>query len=121
MPAMPPTTCSLIDQQVANLGRLVDDLLDVTRMRQGKINLIKVPIDLRTVVESAIQAIKPDVESKGLTLSVDVPGESVYVDGDAPGSSRRWSICSTTRSSTRMRAGASVSRWRPTRRRRCCA
>jgi CheY-like chemotaxis protein/anti-sigma regulatory factor (Ser/Thr protein kinase) len=73
----------LIDQQVANLGRLVDDLLDVTRMRQGKINLIKAPIDLRAVAESAIQAIRPDVESKRLTLSVDVPGESVYVDGDA--------------------------------------
>ena len=41
----------LIDQQVSNLARLVDDLLDVTRMRQGKINLLKVPIDLRTVVD----------------------------------------------------------------------
>lgn len=73
----------LIDQQVSNLARLVDDLLDVTRMRQGKINLRKVPIDLRTVVESAIQSIKPDVDSKGLALSVELPRECVYVDGDA--------------------------------------
>jgi two-component system, chemotaxis family, CheB/CheR fusion protein len=55
----------------------------VTRMRQGKINLLKAPIDLRRVAESAIQTINPDVESKRLTLSVDLPGESVYVDGDA--------------------------------------
>ena len=73
----------LIDQQVSNLARLVDDLLDVTRMRQGKINLLKVPIDLRTVVESAIQSIKPDLDSKGLALSVELPREFVYVDGDA--------------------------------------
>ena len=73
----------LIDQQVGNLARLVDDLLDVTRMRQGKISLLKVPIDLRTVVVSAIQSINPDVDAKGLTLSVDLPDESVWVDGDA--------------------------------------
>jgi signal transduction histidine kinase len=47
------------------------------------INLLKVPIDLRTVVESAIQSIKPDVDSKGLALSVELPREFVYVDGDA--------------------------------------
>jgi two-component system CheB/CheR fusion protein len=73
----------LIDQHVANLARLVDDLLDVTRMRQGKINLLKAPLDLRSVVESAIQSIRPDADAKGLTMSVRLPGDSVYVDGDA--------------------------------------
>jgi PAS domain S-box-containing protein len=73
----------VIDQEVADLARLVNDLLDVTRMRQGKVNLLKAPLDLRSVAESAIQAITPAVHAKGLTLSVNMSREPVYVDGDA--------------------------------------
>ena len=73
----------VMDRQVKHLARLVDDLLDVTRMRLGKIRLLKAPIDLRTVVKSAVESVLPDVEAKNRTLSVDLPPESLYVEGDA--------------------------------------
>ena len=71
----------LIDQQVSNLARLVDDLLDVTRMRQGKINLLKVPIDLRTVVDQRFSRSSPMWIRKAHAVG-ELPGE-LHVDGDA--------------------------------------
>ena len=79
----------LIDQQVANLARLVDDLLDVTRMRQGKINLLKVPIDLRDCRRISDSVDQSRCRRRnGSRCRWTCPDESVYVDGDAPGSSR---------------------------------
>ena len=72
----------VLDRQVANLARLVDDLLDVTRMRLGKIRLLKTPIDLRAVVTSAVASVTPGLEAKGRSLSVDRSSEPVFVEGD---------------------------------------
>jgi signal transduction histidine kinase/CheY-like chemotaxis protein len=72
----------VLDRQVANLARLVDDLLDVTRMRLGKIRLLKTPLDLRTVVKSAVASVTPGLDAKGRSLSVDLSSEPVFVEGD---------------------------------------
>ena len=54
--------------------RLVDDLLDVSRITGGKIQLHKEPLDVATVVSYAVETSRPLVEARGQTLTVEVPG-----------------------------------------------
>ena len=51
-------------------------------MRLGKIRLLKVPIDVGTVVKSAVASVMPGLEGKGRTLSVDLSSEPIYIEGD---------------------------------------
>jgi signal transduction histidine kinase len=73
----------IIDRQVDHLARLVDDLLDVSRIVQGKISLHTAPLDLATVVEQAVEASRPLIEARHHQLSVRLPGEPVRVNGDS--------------------------------------
>ncbi|HJZ91371.1 MAG TPA: response regulator, partial [Gemmataceae bacterium] len=72
----------VIDRQIRQLTRLVDDLLDVSRITRGKIELRTEPIDLGAVVTHALEASRPFVEAKGHRLAVAVPREPVHVIGD---------------------------------------
>jgi PAS domain S-box-containing protein len=72
----------VIDRQVHQMSRLVDDLLDVSRIAGGKIQLRKERIDLRTVVTSAIEASRPLIDKWRHELKVAMPAEPVYLDGD---------------------------------------
>jgi signal transduction histidine kinase len=63
--------------------RQVDDLLDVSRVSQGKIELRKERTELAPVVNIAIEAIRPHIESFGHELTVTLPRNPVYVQGDA--------------------------------------
>ena len=71
-----------IDRQVGQLTRLVDDLLDVSRISRGKISLQKAPIELTMIVERAIETSRPVIEARRHHLSVDLPAESVCLEGD---------------------------------------
>ncbi|MGH8566811.1 MAG: response regulator [Gammaproteobacteria bacterium] len=71
-----------IDRQVGQLTRLVDDLLDVSRISRGKISLQKAPIDLTMIVERAIETSRPVIEARRHHLSVALPAEPVCLDGD---------------------------------------
>lgn len=62
--------------------RLVDDLLDVSRISQGKIELHKQRIDLVQVVDQALRAIQPQYAASGRQLSAQLPDAALYVDGD---------------------------------------
>lgn len=73
----------VIDRQMRQLSRLVDDLLDVSRITRGKIELRKQPIELGPVVLQAVEASRPFIESKRHDLSVTVPAEPIPVHGDA--------------------------------------
>jgi PAS domain S-box-containing protein len=73
----------IIDRQVIHLSRLVDDLLDVSRITQGKVTLRKEPIPLNTVVERAIEATRPLIESRRHRLTVDVAPAPLLIVGDA--------------------------------------
>jgi two-component system CheB/CheR fusion protein len=70
-------------RQTEQLGRLVDDLLDVARITQGRINLRREPALLQSIVRHAAEASQPYCEARGHALRVDVPAEDVWVDGDA--------------------------------------
>jgi two-component system CheB/CheR fusion protein len=72
----------MIDRQVHHLVRLVDDLLDVSRIMQGKIDLRRERLDLGTVVARAIETAQPAIEAQGHQLLVHLPGEAVRLDGD---------------------------------------
>lgn len=71
-----------IDRQVRQLTRLVDDLLDVSRIARGKISLQKAPLELTIIVERAIETSRPVIEARRHHLSVALPAEPVCLEGD---------------------------------------
>jgi signal transduction histidine kinase/DNA-binding response OmpR family regulator len=72
----------VIDRQIRQLTRLVDDLLDVSRITRGKIDLRTEPLDLSAVAVQAVEASRPFVEFKGHKLDVSVPPDGLPVHGD---------------------------------------
>jgi signal transduction histidine kinase/CheY-like chemotaxis protein len=84
-PEAPPEfswACDVIDRQIRQLTRLVDDLLDVSRITRGKIDLRSDVIDLCVAAQHAVEASRPFVESKGHILNVNLPPDSLRVHGD---------------------------------------
>jgi signal transduction histidine kinase/DNA-binding response OmpR family regulator len=74
--------CNLIDRQVQHLVRLVDDLLDISRITRGKIRLQTEPVDLATVVIRAVETTRPLIDARRHELTVSLPEEPVWVEGD---------------------------------------
>ncbi len=70
-------------RQVKHLVRLVDDLLDVSRITRGKITLRKEPVLLADVVARAVELARPLVDTRGHALTVSLPSEPVRVEADA--------------------------------------
>jgi signal transduction histidine kinase len=72
----------MIERQVGQLARLVDDLLDVSRITTGKIVLKRVRCDLGAIVRSAIETSRPHIEAARHGLSVELPDQPLETDGD---------------------------------------
>jgi signal transduction histidine kinase/DNA-binding response OmpR family regulator len=72
----------VIDRQVTHLVRLVDDLLDISRITQGKIRVQLDCLDVATVMAGAVETSRPLIEASGHQLSVCVPEEPIYVQAD---------------------------------------
>ena len=72
-----------IERQLLHLVRITDDLLDVARITQNRIELKRARIDLREVVQSAVEAARPMIDAQGLTLTLDIPARPVWIDADA--------------------------------------
>lgn len=70
-------------RQTGQLTRLIDDLMDVSRVSQGRIELRLQPIELRHVMTDAAEASHQAFEGKGQRLSVAAPDEALVVHGDA--------------------------------------
>jgi PAS domain S-box-containing protein len=73
----------VIERQAAHLTRLVDDLLDVTRIARGKIELRQERVDLREVVRRAGEDFRSVLECRGVGFRSDVPDETVWTEADA--------------------------------------
>lgn len=71
-----------LERQVEHLIRLVDDLLDVSRVMQGKIELRTQPIELQTIVQRAVETARPAFESQQQRLDVSLPEQPIWLDGD---------------------------------------
>jgi PAS domain S-box-containing protein len=73
---------SVVERQVSHLTRLVDDLLDVSRIAVGKITLQRKLIDVAQVVTVGVEASRPLIDSRGHSLSVVMPPEPLPIEGD---------------------------------------
>jgi PAS domain S-box-containing protein len=73
---------AVMERQLYQLTRLTDDLLDVSRITHNKIELRRQRIDLRLVVQSAIETTKPLIDVAGHLLRVDVPREPIWMEVD---------------------------------------
>jgi signal transduction histidine kinase/ActR/RegA family two-component response regulator len=75
-------TAEIIARQVEHMTRLIDDLLDVSRVTRGLVKLNRVPLDLRTVVEDAVEQAYPLFKSKRQQLELDIPHEPMGISAD---------------------------------------
>ncbi len=73
---------AVIERQVQHLIRLIDDLLDITRISRGKIAIEPEPVNLTDAVRSCAEDQRADAEAKGLSLSLNLPASSLWIDGD---------------------------------------
>jgi len=73
---------AMIERQVRQMVRLIDDLLDLSRISRGKVELRRERIDLAAVVQSAMETSRPLIEESGHRLDLRLPAEPVFVDGD---------------------------------------
>ena len=76
------TAHDMIGRQLRHMVRLVDDLLDVSRITSGKLTVRKQVMDLAVVVHSAVDTVRPLFERGGQTLELDLPPQPVYLHAD---------------------------------------
>jgi PAS domain S-box-containing protein len=81
-PATRANARAIIDRQVRHMARLVDDLLDVSRITLGRINLRRERVSVAQVVSHAVEASRPLIESSGHVFNVQLPAEALVVDAD---------------------------------------
>ncbi len=72
----------MMDRQLTHLVRLIDDLLDVSRIRRGKIDLRKAPVTLQAALEPAVEASRPLIETKRHALTLDVEPTPLWLHAD---------------------------------------
>jgi PAS domain S-box-containing protein len=72
----------VIARQVSHLTRLVDDLLDISRITRGKITLHREPIELSLVLVRAVESSQPIIDARRHRLVITQPQEPLWVDGD---------------------------------------
>jgi signal transduction histidine kinase len=76
-------TQDILDRQVRHMTRLVDDLLDASRIARGKVQLRKERLDLAALVRSTAEDHRPGLEQGGLALNLELCPGPVWVEGDA--------------------------------------
>ena len=72
----------MVERALGRIVRIVDDLLDVSRITRGKIELRKERLSLQTAVQQAVESVRPLVESRKHELTVSLPPEAVWLDAD---------------------------------------
>jgi CheY-like chemotaxis protein/two-component sensor histidine kinase len=75
-------TSQIIGRQVAHMTELIDDLLDVSRVTRGQVELDEAALDMRDIVTDAVEQVMPLVRARGQQLDVDVPVQDMRVMGD---------------------------------------
>lgn len=81
-PEVVAQTREVMDRQIHQMTRLVDDLLEVSRIGRGKISLKKAPLDLAEVVATAVETSRPLIEARRHTLTVSLPERPVRIEAD---------------------------------------
>ena len=73
----------VMERQISQLVRLIDDLMDVSRITRGQLTLRRERVDLRTIIESAVETAQPQMTAAGVTLTLDVPEQPLTLHADA--------------------------------------
>jgi PAS domain S-box-containing protein len=73
----------VMERQISQLVRLIDDLMDVSRITRGQLTLRRERVDLRSIIESAVETAQPQMAGAQLTLNVDLPPHPLTLDADA--------------------------------------
>lgn len=76
------TVHAMMDRQITHMVRLVDDLLDVSRITRGALVLRKEDIDLNSTVSAAVETAEPVITAKGHRFSLDLPEDSIRFQAD---------------------------------------
>ncbi|MBO9711753.1 hybrid sensor histidine kinase/response regulator [Sphingomonas sp.] len=71
-----------MERQLVHLSRLIEDLLDISRITEGKISLQKERVQLDTILRSAIEASQPNLEAAGHSFALDLPTEPIWLEAD---------------------------------------
>lgn len=74
---------SILTRQIENMARMIDDLLDVSRITEGKIELRKQAVDLSTVLNAAASLVRADCAARHQKLAMVLPKDPVFLDADA--------------------------------------
>ena len=74
--------CEIMERQVEHLVRLIDDLLDVSRITRGKISLRREAVSIGAVIAGAVETARPGVDTRRQHVTVELPEEPVTVEGD---------------------------------------
>jgi PAS domain S-box-containing protein len=75
--------CAIIERQLGQLVHLVDDLLEVSRISTGRIHLRRERLDVRTVVQSGVETVRPLIEQRRHVLAVHFPALPIWIEGDS--------------------------------------
>ncbi len=73
---------TMMERQLRQMVRLIDDLLDVSRITRGKLDLRKERVELATVISNAVDTTRPLIEAAGHSLTISLPPEPVFLDAD---------------------------------------
>ncbi|HEV2042934.1 MAG TPA: ATP-binding protein, partial [Casimicrobiaceae bacterium] len=74
---------SILARQIENMSRMIDDLLDVSRITEGKIELRKQPVALEAILTAAASAARPGIDARGQELAIALPADPVFLNADA--------------------------------------
>jgi chemotaxis methyl-accepting protein methylase/signal transduction histidine kinase/chemotaxis response regulator CheB len=72
----------VMERQLSHMVRLIDDLMDISRISSGKVSLREDRVSLQAVIEQAVEASRPLIDASRHTLTVDLPGEPIWVHAD---------------------------------------
>ena len=77
-----PKMHAIIERQVAQMTRLVEDLLDVSRIENGKLRLERMPVDIVALVDAAVEAARPAMDARMQTFQTQMPAGGLGIEGD---------------------------------------
>ncbi|MCU0625128.1 MAG: ATP-binding protein [Gemmatimonadaceae bacterium] len=72
----------IIERQVSHMSRLIDDLLDVSRIARGQVTLRRLRCDLADIVRATAESYRPTLQAAGLVLQLELPVTPTWIDGD---------------------------------------
>ena len=74
---------AMMERQLVHLVRLVDDLMDISRVSRGVIELRRAPVFISDVIVRSVESVRADMEARKHDFRIDLPSQNITVDGDA--------------------------------------